>query len=91
MASGKHIGGLAWALLLACGSLQAQSLQYSLERAVGPDSEVILHFRTYYFDRLNPGDVTNAAWAAGGWVGYRSGWIGDVLRFGAVAFTSQKL
>lgn len=79
------------AALLASGTLQAQSLQYSLERAVGPDSEVILHFRTYYFDRLNPGDVTNAAWAAGGWVGYRSGWIGDVLRFGAVAYTSQKL
>jgi len=77
--------------LLASGTLQAQSLQYSLERAVGPDSEVILHFRSYYFDRLNPGDVTNAAWAAGGWVGYRSGWIGDVLRFGAVAYTSQKL
>jgi len=79
------------AVLLASGTLQAQSLQYSLERAVGPDSEVILHFRSYYFDRLNPGDVTNAAWAAGGWVGYRSGWIGDVLRFGAVAYTSQKL
>ena len=79
------------AALLASGALQAQSLQYSLERAVGPDSEVMLHFRSYYFDRLNPGDVTNAAWAAGGWVGYRSGWIGDVLRFGAVAYTSQKL
>ena len=50
-----------------------------------------LHFRSYYFDRLNPGDVTHAAWAAGGWVGYHSGWIGDVLRFGAVAYTSQKL
>jgi hypothetical protein len=83
--------GLAWAGLLTCGSVPAQSLNYSLERALGPDSEVTLHFRTYYFDRLNPGDVTNAAWAAGGWIGYQSGWIADVLRFGVVGYTSQKL
>jgi len=87
-----HVNGaVAWALLLGCGTLQAQSQLYAVERAIGPDSEVTLHFRTYYFDRLNPGDVTNAAWAAGGWLGYRSGWIGDMLRFGAVAYTSQKL
>ena len=35
--------------------------------------EVTLHARTYYFDRLNPGDVTNAAWALGGWLGYSLG------------------
>lgn len=88
---GRHVEGLAWALLLACGSAPAQSLDDSLQRALGPDSELTLHFRSYYFDRLNPGDVTNAAWAAGGWVGYQSGWIADVLRFGVVGYTSQKL
>jgi len=82
---------LAWVLLLACGTLQAQSQQYSIERALGPDSEVTLHARSYYFDRLNPGDVTNAAWALGGWVGYHSGWIGNLLRFGVVGYTSQRL
>jgi hypothetical protein len=87
-----HIRGLACAVLLAtCGTPQAQSLNYALERALGPDSEVTLHFRSYYFDRQNPGDVTNAAWAAGGWVGYHSGWIADALRFGVVGYTSQKL
>jgi hypothetical protein len=86
-----YIRGLAWALLLACGTPRAQSEPHAMEHALGRDAEVTLHFRSYYFDRLNPGDVTNAAWAAGGWVGYRSGWIGDVLRFGAVAYTSQKL
>lgn len=63
----------------------------SLADALGRDSEVTLHARTYYFDRLNPGDVTNAAWALGGWLGYRSGWIGDLLRFGVVGYTSQRL
>ena len=86
-----HIWGQALALLLACGTLQAQSLNDALERALGPDSEVTLHFRTYYFDRQNPGDVTQAAWAAGGWLGYHSGWIAGALRFGVVAYTSQKL
>ena len=84
-------GVQAAALLLACGTPQAQSLEDALERALGPDSEVTLHFRSYYFDRQNPGDVVNAAWAAGGWVGYHSGWIFDRLRFGVVAYTSQKL
>jgi len=78
-------------MLLACGALQAQSQNDALERALGPDSQVTLHFRSYYFDRLNPGDVTQAAWAGGGWLGYRSGWIADTLRFGAVAYASQKL
>jgi len=89
--SRMYIRALAWALLLACGALPAQSLQDSLERALGPDAEVTLHFRSYYFDRQNPGDLTQAAWAAGGWLGYRSGWIGDVLRIGVVGYTSQKL
>ncbi len=39
---------------------------------LGRDSEVTLHFRTYYFDRLNPKPPDNAAWAIGGWVGYRT-------------------
>ena len=30
------------------------------------------------------GVSANAAWAIGGWAGYRSGWIADVLRFGVV-------
>jgi hypothetical protein len=59
--------------------------------ALGRDSEVTLHLRSYYFDRLNPADVTNAAWAIGGWAGYRSGWIADALRFGVVGYTSQRL
>ena len=74
-------------LLMASGGLQAQGLA----DALGRDSEVTLHARTYYFDRLNPGDVTNAAWALGGWLGYRSGWIGDLLRVGVVGYTSQRL
>lgn len=79
--------GLAAASAMLSGPAAAQSLA----DALGRDSEVTLHARTYYFDRLNPGDVTNAAWAIGGWAGWRSGWIGDLLRFGVVGYTSQKL
>jgi len=85
-----HTKGEAVALLLALSGGAACAAD-TLADALGRDSEVTLHFRTYYFDRQNPGDVTNAAWAIGGWAGYRSGWIGDVLRFGVVGYTSQKL
>lgn len=89
----KHFHGAARAAcaMLALAAAGAAQAAGSLADALGPDSEVTLHLRTYYFDRLNPGDVTNAAWALGGWAGYRSGWIGDVLRFGVVGYTSQRL
>jgi hypothetical protein len=82
---------LATALLLAGAAPCAAQTSDALVDALGRDSEVTLHLRTYYFDRLNPGDVTNAAWAIGGWAGYRTGWIGDALRFGVVGYTSQRL
>ncbi len=84
--------GWVVALLLAGALLPQRGLaSENLADAFGRDSEVDLHFRTYYFDRLNPGDVTNAAWAAGGWIGYRTGWIADLLQLGVVGYTSQRL
>ena len=84
---------LAAAMLLVCptaaGPVWASD---TLADAPGPDSEVMLHFRTYYFDRLNPGDVTNAAWAmreAGSAI-KRAG-LPTALRFGAIGYTSQRL
>jgi hypothetical protein len=77
--------------MFAFAAAQAQSLEDSLQRALGPDSKTVLHARTYYLDRQNPGDVTNAAWAIGGWAGYVSGWIADAVRFGVVGYTSQRL
>ena len=75
---------LGLAALLGGLSLGSAAQSGTLADALGRDSVVNLHFRTYYFDRQNPGDVTNAAWAAGGWIGYQSGWIADALRLGVV-------
>lgn len=77
--------------LLAGPALASDDLSTSLANALGRDSTVTVHLRSYYFDRLNPGDVTNAATALGGWLGYESGWIADAVRFGVVGYTSQKL
>lgn len=55
------------------------------------DSSLDLQLRSYAFDRHKPGPVLNQAWAAGGWLDYRSGWLGNVLRFGLVGYTSQPL
>jgi outer membrane porin, OprD family len=79
------------AAVLCLWALGGPSRAQDLAQALGRDSELTLHLRSYYFDRRNPGDVTNAAWALGGWLGYRSGWIGDVLRLGVVGYTSQPL
>ena len=34
------------------------------------DTDLNLHFRTFYFDRINPDDSVNEAWAIGGWLEY---------------------
>jgi len=84
----RWLCGAALAAGLAGGAAQAND---ALSNALVRDSELNLHFRTYYFDRQNPGDVTNAAWAAGGWIGYQSGWLADMVRIGVVGYTSQRL
>ena len=55
------------------------------------DSDLRLHLRTFYFDRHNPNESINEAWALGGWLQYTSGWLADVFQIGATAYTSQPL
>jgi hypothetical protein len=55
------------------------------------DTDLNLYFRTFYFGRVNTDDTENEAWAIGGWLEYRSGWLYDTLAIGAVGYTSQPL
>lgn len=55
------------------------------------DATFTLHLRSYLFDMSHNGDNNPAAWALGGWVGYQTGWIGEMLQFGVVGYTSQPL
>jgi hypothetical protein len=56
------------------------------------DTDLNLHFRTFYFDRINPDDSVNEAWAIGGWLEYRSGWLlGHARHWGGGGYTSQPL
>ena len=59
------------------------------ERALLRESAITLHLRSYYLDRKTPTPPGNAAWAAGGWLGYQSNWLGNVLRVGLTGYTSQ--
>ena len=62
-----------------------------LGRMLVDDSNFSLNIRSYFFDRERPGPVYQQAWALGGWLGYQSGWLGDVFQVGAVGYTSQPL
>jgi hypothetical protein len=56
------------------------------------DTEFNLHVRSFYFNRLNSAkDSNNEAWAGGGWIEYKSGWLADTFAIGAVGYTSQPL
>jgi hypothetical protein len=61
------------------------------QRAFFDDATFTFHLRSYLLDRYDDPGPDPAAWALGGWVGYETGWLGDVLKFGAVGYTSQPL
>lgn len=54
------------------------------------DTELALHFRTLYFN-IAGAPTPSEAWAGGGRLAYRSGWLADVFRVGATGYTSQPL
>jgi hypothetical protein len=51
------------------------------------DTKIGAQLRTYYFNRENYDDSRNEAWAAGGSISYKSGYLFDRLAFGAVGYT----
>jgi hypothetical protein len=53
------------------------------------DTQLDLSFRTYYFNRHRSDDSLSEAWAMGGALSYRSGWLFDRFGVGAVLYTSQ--
>jgi len=55
------------------------------------DTDLKLHWRTYYFNRENPEGGENEAWAFGGWLSYKSGWLFDVFGIGATLYGSAPL
>ena len=63
-----------------------------LAKALWYESEITLHLRSYYLERsISPPPTGPAGWAAGGWLGYRSGWLADTFRVGVVGYTSLPL
>jgi len=55
------------------------------------DSELRLHLRTYYLNERNADESVSEAWAGGGWVSYRSGWLHDTFQMGATVYGSAPL
>lgn len=55
------------------------------------DSLVQIVTRSYYLTSNNFDGTRSAAWAAGGWIAYRSGLIADLFGVHAAFYTSQKL
>ena len=79
-------GGVPWLRRIPGVAEEMNSLTPFLR-----DTSLNVHFRTFYFDRLNSNGTTNEAWAFGGWLAYKSGWLADTFAIGAVGYTSQPL
>src|SRR5262245_17573473 len=70
-------------------------LQKALQESKLPpfihDTDLRVHFRSYYFNRTKPDDSINEAWAFGGWITYQSGWLLDTFAMGASLYGSAAL
>jgi hypothetical protein len=55
------------------------------------DTDLKVHFRTYYFNRTQPDDTQNEAWAFGGWIRYESGWLLDTFAMAATLYGAAPL
>jgi outer membrane OprD family porin len=55
------------------------------------DTDLKVHYRSYYFNRMKPDDTTNEAYALGGWIGYQSGWLLDTFAMGATLYGSAPI
>ena len=55
------------------------------------DTDLRVHFRTYYFNRIKPDDSRNESLATGGWISYQSGWLANTFAMGASLYGSLKL
>lgn len=55
------------------------------------DTEVTFSARTYYWNHWRTDETEGQAWAIGGALRYRSGWLFDAIRIGATVYTSQPL
>jgi hypothetical protein len=52
------------------------------------DTDLNLHFRSFYLNRQRADDTFNEAWALGGWLEYKSGYLLDTFQIGARYYTS---
>jgi hypothetical protein len=77
--------------------LEKETLFRRLKESLGTqppffrDTQLVAQFRTYYLLRNDLDGPENEAWAAGGWLRYRSGWLLDAFRIGGTLYTSQPL
>jgi hypothetical protein len=55
------------------------------------NTDLKLHVRSYYFNRTNPDDTVNEAYALGGWIAYQSGWLFDTFAMGATLYGSAPI
>ena len=75
--------GLGLALSLLAGASQAaENSGNPLGNMLVRDSKFELNIRSYAMQRTRPMQPDSEAWALGGWLGYRSGWLGEVFSVG---------
>ena len=84
----RNLKWLAASLLAVAGSAAGGE---GLREPDARQQTLTLHLRTYYLDREKPTPPDFKSHAAGGWIGYDSGWFFDRFKLVLTGYTSQKL
>jgi hypothetical protein len=96
--SARHLGLLILGLWVGQTSAQGFTAQGIYPGDPAPDTlklpydfEAVIRPRTFYKDTDTLTGTKQQAWALGGFAGLRSPWFGDLVQFGVVGWTSQRL
>src|SRR5437773_5318359 len=54
-------------------------------------AQIEIYLRNFYRNNTNADQSKSEAWAGGGWISVRSGWLADVLSVGSTFYTSQPI
>src|SRR4029453_8929580 len=55
------------------------------------DTDLNVHFRTFYFNSQKDDGTASETWAMGGWIQYASGWLLDTFAMGTTYYLSAPL
>ena len=80
------MGNLKWLAAALVAAAITPAFAGGDESQDSRQQSLVLHFRSYYFDREKPVPPDSKASVWGGWIGYDSGWLYDRFKLSLTGY-----